>query len=211
MNEALVTVVGNVATAPDFKQAATGAAVSRFRLASTVRRFDRGRGEWVDGSTSFYTVWAWRSLASNVVASVSVGEPVVVQGKLRIQQGERDGKRWFSADIDAVAIGHDLARGTSAFRRVVPAKPLRVERNGLPGERESTVPVAGGGATATMITDASSGAMPGVMSGAMSGVMSGAMPGAIPGEMPEMAVHVNDPNWSPGPPVVDVAAGSTSV
>ncbi|MEV0265131.1 single-stranded DNA-binding protein [Streptomyces sp. NPDC050617] len=195
MNEALVTVVGNVATAPDFKQAATGAAVSRFRLASTVRRFDRGRGEWVDGSTSFYTVWAWRSLASNVVASVSVGEPLVVQGKLRIQQGEREGKRWFSADIDAMAIGHDLARGTSAFRRVVPAKPLRVERNGPPGEMESTVPVADGGAVPAVIAD----------------VPSGAMPGAIPGEMPEMAAHANVPNWSTGSPVAGVEVGSTSV
>ncbi|MEV0278376.1 single-stranded DNA-binding protein [Streptomyces sp. NPDC050610] len=179
MNEALVTVVGNVATAPDFKQAATGAAVSRFRLASTVRRFDRGRGEWVDGSTSFYTVWAWRSLASNVVASVSVGEPVVVQGKLRIQQGDRDGKRWLSADIEAVAIGHDLARGTSAFRRVAPAKPLRVERNGPPGDTEPAVPSAASVAVAGGVADA----------------RSAEMTGAIPGEMPEMAMHANGLNW----------------
>ncbi|MGO4421369.1 single-stranded DNA-binding protein, partial [Streptomyces sp. MCAF7] len=33
-------------------------------------------------------------------------------------------RRWITADIDAVAVGHDLARGTSAFRRVSQAKPL---------------------------------------------------------------------------------------
>ncbi|KOG90494.1 single-stranded DNA-binding protein [Streptomyces varsoviensis] len=195
MNEALVTVVGNVATAPDFKQAASGAPVSRFRLASTVRRFDRGRGEWVDGSTSFYTVWAWRSLASNVVASISVGEPLVVQGKLRIQQGERDGKRWLSADIEAVAIGHDLARGTSAFRRVVPGKTLRVERNGSADEREPAVPGAAADAVTALIAD----------------VRSEGLPRAIPDEMPEMAEQANEPNWSTEPVVTGVGAASTSV
>ncbi|GHC50319.1 single-stranded DNA-binding protein [Streptomyces cinnamoneus] len=129
MNETLVTVVGNVATPPDFREAANGAAVSRFRLAATVRRWDRERAEWTDAYTSFYTVWAWRALAANVVGSVTVGEPLIVQGKLRIQEQEREGKRWLSADIDALSIGHDLARGTSAFRRVSPAvaqapKPL---------------------------------------------------------------------------------------
>ncbi|CAM5664697.1 Single-stranded DNA-binding protein 1 [Streptomyces alboniger] len=29
----------------------------------------------------------------------------------------REGQSWTSADVDAVSIGHDLARGTSAFRR----------------------------------------------------------------------------------------------
>ncbi|MFC5720277.1 single-stranded DNA-binding protein [Streptomyces gamaensis] len=127
MNETLVTVVGNVATQPDFKETAGGSAVTRFRLAATVRRWDRVKEEWVDAHTSFYTVWAWRTLAANVVASVTVGEPLIVQGKLRIQDRASEGKRWLSADIDAVSIGHDLTRGTSAFRRVVPARPLPVE------------------------------------------------------------------------------------
>ncbi|MBP2402938.1 single-stranded DNA-binding protein [Streptomyces syringium] len=127
MNETLVTVVGNVATQPDFRESANGAAVSRFRLAATVRRWDRGREEWTDAYTSFYTVWAWRALAANVVASVTIGEPLIVQGRLRIQEQEREGKRWLSADIDATSIGHDLARGTSAFRRVSPARPLPLE------------------------------------------------------------------------------------
>ncbi|EME98118.1 single-stranded DNA-binding protein [Streptomyces mobaraensis NBRC 13819 = DSM 40847] len=133
MNETLVTVVGNVATQPDFREAANGAALARFRLAATVRRWDRGREEWADAYTSFYSVWAWRSLANNVVASVTIGEPVLVQGRLRINTQERDGRRWTSADIDAVAIGHDLARGTSAFRRVSPARPLPVEPVRLAG------------------------------------------------------------------------------
>ncbi|MEU1311742.1 single-stranded DNA-binding protein [Streptomyces cinnamoneus] len=139
MNETLVTVVGNVATPPDFREAANGAAVSRFRLAATVRRWDRERAEWTDAYTSFYTVWAWRALAANVVGSVTVGEPLIVQGKLRIQEQEREGKRWLSADIDALSIGHDLARGTSAFRRVSPAVAQAVTPLATPAPTRASV------------------------------------------------------------------------
>ncbi|MFF7654541.1 single-stranded DNA-binding protein [Streptomyces sp. NPDC007983] len=140
MNETWTTVVGNAATRPDFWETAAGVAVARFRLAATVRRWDRKTEGWVDAYTSFYTVWAWRTLAANVAASVSLGEPLLVHGTLRVREREKDQerekarsgavegesgpKRWITAEIDAVAVGHDLTRGTSAFRRVSQAKPL---------------------------------------------------------------------------------------
>ncbi|MEU1671446.1 single-stranded DNA-binding protein [Streptomyces roseifaciens] len=139
MNETLVTVVGNVATEPDCREAANGSPSSRFRLAATVRRWDRSKEEWADAYTSFYTVWAWRALAANVVASLDVGEPVVVQGKLRIREEEREGKRWLSAEIDAVSVGHDLSRGTSVFRRVSPARALPAEPS-APGSAPEAAP-----------------------------------------------------------------------
>jgi single-strand DNA-binding protein len=57
------------------------------------------------------------------MASVGIGEPLVIQGRLRVREEERNGQRYISADIDAVAVGHDLTRGTSAFRRVSVARP----------------------------------------------------------------------------------------
>jgi single-strand DNA-binding protein len=116
MNETTVCVVGNVATQPVFRESATGAS-ARFRLAVTARYWDREKSAWVDGHTNFFTVWARRALAINVGASLSVGDPVLVQGRLRVRTEQRDGQNWASADLDASAIGHDLARGTSAFRR----------------------------------------------------------------------------------------------
>ncbi|MEE1938054.1 single-stranded DNA-binding protein [Streptomyces sp. TRM 70361] len=118
MNETMVTVVGNAASEVEARTTAAGHPVARLRLATTVRRYDERRGGWTDAHTSFYTVWAFRALAENVAASVTVGEPLVVTGRLRVQQGERDGRRWTSADIEATAVGHDLARGTSVFHRV---------------------------------------------------------------------------------------------
>nr|WSZ96046.1 single-stranded DNA-binding protein [Streptomyces sp. NBC_00857] len=129
MNDTVVTLVGNVATAVEFRESVTGGA-ARFRFAVTSRRWDRQRSVWTDGPTSFYTVWAWRTLGANLAASVSVGEPLVVHGRLRVREEERDGQRRASVEIDAVAIGHDLARGTSAFRRVARASPSLTERHG---------------------------------------------------------------------------------
>lgn len=74
-------------------------------------------------------MWAWRGLAENVMASVGVGEPLVVQGRLRVREEEREGKKWTTAEIDAVAVGHDLSRGTSAFRRVSQGRPELVVRD----------------------------------------------------------------------------------
>ncbi|WP_426363911.1 single-stranded DNA-binding protein [Streptomyces sp. E-08] len=116
MNDTTVTLVGNVATAVEYRDTAAGG-VARFRFAVTARRWDRESGLWSDGNTSFYTVSAWRSLGANLAASVSVGEPLVVQGRLRVREEERDGQRRTFVDVAALAVGHDLSRGTAAFRR----------------------------------------------------------------------------------------------
>ncbi|MDN3022818.1 single-stranded DNA-binding protein [Streptomyces sp. S.PB5] len=123
MNETIIGVVGNVATTPVYRETQNGAS-ARFRLAATQRYWDREKGEWTDGHTNFFTVWANRQLATNVGASLSVGEPVIVQGRLKVRTEVRDGQSWTSADIDAVAIGHDMSRGASFFRRVQKPEPV---------------------------------------------------------------------------------------
>ncbi|MEU0061104.1 single-stranded DNA-binding protein [Streptomyces sp. NPDC006334] len=132
MNETMVCAVGNVATQPVFRELAAGAS-TRFRLAVTSRYWDREKSAWTDGHTNFFTVWANRQLATNAMASLNVGDPVIVQGRLKVRTETREGQQsWTSADIDAVSIGHDLARGTAAFRRTVRPDPAGVV-SGMPG------------------------------------------------------------------------------
>ncbi|MER8219928.1 single-stranded DNA-binding protein [Streptomyces sp. NPDC094143] len=132
MNETMVCAVGRVATQPVYREMASGPS-ARFRLAVTARYWDREKNTWTDGHTNFFTVWANRQLATNTAASLTVGEPVIVQGRLKVRTDVREGQSWTSADIDAVAIGHDLAWGTSAFRRggkqEATAPPPRPEPN----------------------------------------------------------------------------------
>ncbi|MEU0910910.1 single-stranded DNA-binding protein [Streptomyces althioticus] len=117
MNETMVCVVGNVATRPVYRETVSGPS-ARFRIAVTARYWDREKNNWADGHTNFFTVWANRQLATNAAASLSVGEPVIVQGRLKVRTETREGQPdWMSADIDAVSVGHDLTRGTTAFRR----------------------------------------------------------------------------------------------
>ncbi|MFF1915514.1 single-stranded DNA-binding protein [Streptomyces sp. NPDC058239] len=132
MNDALVTLVGNAATGVEFRETAAGA-MARFRFAVTPRRWDREKQLWTDGHTSFYTVCAWRTLAANLSGSVSVGEPLVVHGRLKVREEEREGRRRTFVDVEAVAVGHDLTRGTAAFRRVMRGDPGLVTRGGSVG------------------------------------------------------------------------------
>ncbi|ORT61973.1 single-stranded DNA-binding protein [Streptomyces sp. CB03238] len=129
MNDTMVTVVGNVATSVDYRDTAAGG-VAKFRFAATARRWDREKAGWVDGHTSFYTVSAWRALGANLAASVSVGDPLVVHGRLKVREEDWDGQRRTFVDIDASAVGHDLTRGTSAFRRVMKGEPRSADRPG---------------------------------------------------------------------------------
>lgn len=127
MSDTWVTLAGNAATGVDYRDSVTGG-VARFRLAVTARYWDRQKETWADGHSSFYTVWARRSLAANLAGSVSIGEPLLVHGRLRVRDEEKDGQRRFSADIEALAVGHDMTRGTSAFRRVVKGDPALARR-----------------------------------------------------------------------------------
>ncbi|MET9867664.1 single-stranded DNA-binding protein [Streptomyces sp. NPDC006129] len=144
MNETMVCAVGRVATQPVYREMASGPS-ARFRLAVTARYWDREKSTWTDGHTNFFTVWANRQLATNTAASLTVGEPVIVQGRLKVRTDVREGQNWTSADIDAVAIGHDLAWGTSAFRRA--GKPETVASPQQPEPNWETAPEGSGSAT----------------------------------------------------------------
>jgi single-strand DNA-binding protein len=130
INEPQVTVIGNVAQDVRHVRTAQGVPITTFRVASTRRQYDRAAGRWVDGETTFVNVTCWRALAEHVQASLSKGDPVVVIGRLRIRPWEREGYKGNAVEIDAFTVGHDLVRGTSAYRRAQP-RPTTV-----PAERE---------------------------------------------------------------------------
>ncbi|MGW4892340.1 single-stranded DNA-binding protein [Kitasatospora sp. NPDC004240] len=119
MNETQVTMIGNVGSPVNYTATADGVPVANFRLAATGRRFDRTKDGWVDGETQWVTVVAWRALAANVVSSLNKGDPVVVSGRLRVREWDEGEVRRSRVEIDARSVGHDLGRGTSAFRWAV--------------------------------------------------------------------------------------------
>jgi single-strand DNA-binding protein len=92
--------------------------VANFRVASTPRRYQRKSEQWVDGATQWYSVSAWRALAENCQQSLRRGDPVVVHGRLTVNSWtNQQGVEVSSLEIEAIHVGHDLTRGTSAFTR----------------------------------------------------------------------------------------------
>jgi single-strand DNA-binding protein len=114
-----VTVIGNVLTAPEWRRTSvTGAFVVTFKVASTSRRYDKDRGQWVDGDTLRVRVACWRRLGENVSVSVQLGDPVVVCGRLYSRDWTDDqGTKRTSYELDALSVGHDLSRGVDKFAR----------------------------------------------------------------------------------------------
>ena len=117
MSDIVITVIGNIVNEPQMHVTSSGATVVSFRLASTERKYDRNDNRWVDGSTSYTTVACWRQLATNVFASMHKGDPVVVNGRMRVREWEKDGKKGTAVEIEAQSVGPDLARGTAVFAR----------------------------------------------------------------------------------------------
>ena len=118
MSDVTVTVFGYVGSDVEFHGSGNGTDRAIFRVGSTPRFFDRSQGTWRDLETVWVTVKAWRGLAHNVASSVHKGEPVVVIGKLRTQVwNDKDGQPQRRDVLEASTVCHDLAKGTSAFRR----------------------------------------------------------------------------------------------
>lgn len=121
MNETYVTVSGNVVGDPVVRATRANVPFVTFRVASNVRRVDFKTGEYIDAGTNFVNVTAFRGLGVNLSNSLKKGEPVIVYGRMRINQwvnGERSGT---TVEIDAYNVGHDLNRGQTTFLKV--AKP----------------------------------------------------------------------------------------
>lgn len=95
--------------------------ITSFRLASTQRRFDTSTEKWIDGETNWYTVTAFRQLATHAAESGNKGDRILVVGKLRIRKWENDERTGSNIEVEAEAIGHDLTWGTGVFTRSVGA------------------------------------------------------------------------------------------
>jgi single-strand DNA-binding protein len=115
----LITLTGLVGTVPRNIVTSEGLSITTFRLASTLRRFDRSQERWIDGDTNWYTITTFRQLALNTHVSVKKGERVIVSGRLRIREWADGDRVGTNVDIEADAVGHDLSWGSTTFSRSI--------------------------------------------------------------------------------------------
>jgi single-strand DNA-binding protein len=105
--ETTITVVGNLTDDPELRFTPSGAAVAKFRVASTPRTLDRASGEWKDGEPLFLSCTVWRQAAENVA------------GRLRQRSYEtKEGEKRTVIELEVDEIGPSLRYATAKVQRM---------------------------------------------------------------------------------------------
>ena len=117
--ETTITVIGNLTNDPELRFTPSGAAVAKFRVASTPRTLDRQTGEWKDGEPLFLNCSVWRQVAENVAESLQRGARVIVSGRLRQRSYEtREGEKRTVFELEVDEIGPSLRYATAKVQKM---------------------------------------------------------------------------------------------
>ncbi|WP_030238032.1 single-stranded DNA-binding protein [Streptomyces sp. NRRL S-350] len=131
--ETLITLTGNLVDDPELRFTPSGAAVAKFRIASTPRTFDRQTNEWQDGESLFLTCNVWRQSAENVAESLQRGMRVIVQGFLKQRSYEtKEGEKRSVFEVEVQDVGPSLRGATAKVTR-----SQRSERSSTNGWQQS--------------------------------------------------------------------------
>jgi single-strand DNA-binding protein len=114
-----ITLIGNLTDDPELRFTPSGAAVAKFRVASTPRFMDRQTGEWKDGEALFLTCNVWRQAAEHVAESLQRGTRVIVSGRLRQRSYEtREGEKRTVFELEVDEIGPSLRYATAKVQKM---------------------------------------------------------------------------------------------
>lgn len=139
--ETVITIVGNLVDDPELRFAPAGAAVCRFRVASTPRVFNKTTNEWEDGEGLFLTCSVWRQAAENAAATLARGMRVIVQGRLKQRSYEdREQVKRTVYEIDVDEVGPSLLRASV----VVTKNPAGGQASSAPAQHPAPAAQASG-------------------------------------------------------------------
>ena len=114
-----ITVIGNLTDDPELRFTPSGAAVAKFRVASTPRYMDRSTNEWKDGEPLFLACTVWRQAAENVAESLVRGSRVIVSGRLKQRSYEtREGEKRTVIELEVDEIGPSLRYATAKVQKM---------------------------------------------------------------------------------------------
>lgn len=114
-----ITLIGNLTDDPELRFTPSGAAVAKFRVASTPRYMDRQTGEWKDGEPLFLSCNVWRQAAEHVAESLQRGTRVIVSGRLRQRSYEtREGEKRTVFELEVDDIGPSLRYATAKVQKM---------------------------------------------------------------------------------------------
>ena len=114
-----ITVIGNLTDDPELRFTPSGAAVAKFRIASTPRVLDRQTNEWKDGEPLFLACNIWRQAAENVAETLTRGMRVMVSGRLKQRSYEtREGEKRTVMELEVDEVGPSLRYATAKVQKM---------------------------------------------------------------------------------------------
>lgn len=114
-----ITIIGNLTDDPELRFTSSGAAVAKFRVASTPRFMDRQSNEWKDGEPLFLACTVWRQAAENVAESLQRGARVIVSGRLRQRSYETTaGEKRTVYEVEVDDVGPSLRYATAKVQKM---------------------------------------------------------------------------------------------
>ncbi len=116
--DTVITIVGNLVDDPELRFTPSGAAVAKFRVASTPRYLDKATNEWKDGDSLFLSCNVWRQAAENVAESLQRGMRVIIQGRLKQRSYEtKEGEKRTVFEIEVDEVGPSLRNATAKIAK----------------------------------------------------------------------------------------------
>ena len=116
--DTVITIVGNLVDDPELRFTPSGAAVAKFRIASTPRFMDKQTNEWKDGESLFLSCNVWRQAAENVAESLQRGMRVIVQGRLKQRSYEtKEGEKRTVYEVEVDEVGPSLKNATAKVNK----------------------------------------------------------------------------------------------
>ena len=109
-----ITMIGNLVDDPELRFTPSGAAVAKFRVASTPRYLDKQTNEWKDGESLFLQCQIWRQAAENVAESLTKGMRVILSGRLKQRSYEtKEGEKRTVFEVEVDEVGPSLRNATA--------------------------------------------------------------------------------------------------
>jgi single-strand DNA-binding protein len=113
-----ITLIGNLVDDPELRFTPSGAAVAKFRVASTPRYLDKATNEWKDGESLFLQCNIWRQAAENVAESLTKGMRVILTGRLKQRSYEtKEGEKRTVFEVEVDEVGPSLRNATAKVTR----------------------------------------------------------------------------------------------
>ena len=112
---------GNLVQDPAQQVTANGMRVTRLRMASHGRRYDKNVGDFVSTDPVYMSIVCWRQLGDNVMQTLGRGDAVVVVGRVTYHEWDdpNAGGRQSRYELHASGVGPDLSRYIATLSRPV--------------------------------------------------------------------------------------------